>query len=144
MRVSPPLGLRTSRHVEDKSAESDHHKKGYIATLLRLAGMLPNSIPTSAYVSIRQHTSAYVSIRQHTSAYVSIRQLYIYCHSSPTGRYASKHCFSFASFTTSFTSFTTSGTKLQKAIILQEEYNATHLLLAGLLASGMLTDADVC
>jgi hypothetical protein len=34
----------------------------------------PESMHTSAYVSIRQHTSAYVSIRQHTSAYVSIRQ----------------------------------------------------------------------
>ncbi len=33
----------------------------------------PNDIPTSAYVSMRQHASACVSMRQHTSAYVSKR-----------------------------------------------------------------------
>jgi hypothetical protein len=31
-----------------------------------------DSLPASAYVSIRQHTSAYISIRQHTSASFSV------------------------------------------------------------------------
>jgi hypothetical protein len=45
----------------------------------------------SAYVSIRQHTSAHVIIRQHTSAYVSIR-----LHSSPVSSRPSSKVFSLA------------------------------------------------